>query len=315
MLKKFFKQKNLGYSLMEILVSLGIGVILIGGTITVVQVALRNVQASREANQARILAQETMEILRTTAQGSWHSIFNLTKNSNFRLTQVGATWSISAGTETGTINNIRFERFFQISNVNRDGTGNIVTTGGTDDPNTQRIIVTVRYGPNLYRTYNFPFFITRFRANRVFHQTDWSGGGGFVGPITTANNRFDTSTNINFTTTGQISLTNIVSEGILVSPVFDTGVSGGAGFHSLIWQGSGTIEVRLAFSNSSTGPWTYFGPASTVDFYFPAAGSSQMITLTGLASPQNMRYIRYRIRIPPANPSPIINDFSINWSR
>ncbi|MCX7589930.1 MAG: hypothetical protein N2Z85_03280, partial [Patescibacteria group bacterium] len=49
-------------------------------------------------------------------------------------------------------------------------------------------------------------YITRSK-NVILNQTDWSGGGGQTGPITSTNSMFATSTNIDFsTTTGSIRL-------------------------------------------------------------------------------------------------------------
>ncbi|MEK7547137.1 MAG: LamG-like jellyroll fold domain-containing protein [Patescibacteria group bacterium] len=95
-----------------------------------------------------------------------------------------------------------YTRYFYIDNVGRDGSGAILSSGGTNDPSTKK--VTVVYGWASGPTSSFSTYLTRY-VNRVFDQTDWSGGPGQDTPITNINNKFSTSTSINYsTTTGSI---------------------------------------------------------------------------------------------------------------
>jgi len=165
------------------------------------------------------------------------------------------------------------------------------------------------------------FYLTRSEDNKVLHQTDWSGGSGQTGPISNSGNKFDTAdSNINYaSTTGSIYMTTATTTAAtLASSILDTGVSGGAGFNSLLWQGSlgtgGTVKFQIAFSNSSSGPWTYYGLTSTSDWYQPNPNVSIALTTTGSASPQNKRYIRYKVNLSTSSTSPTINDIIINWS-
>jgi|GEM_PF-1517910 type II secretory pathway pseudopilin PulG len=98
--------------------------------------------------------------------------------------------------------NVTYTRYFYISDVYRDGSGNIVTSGGTYDPSTKQITVVYSWpnGPvNTMTTY-----IVRGR-NNVVSQNSWSGGPGVTTPETSTNNQFASSTNIDYTTsTGSI---------------------------------------------------------------------------------------------------------------
>jgi hypothetical protein len=78
-------------------------------------------------------------------------------------------------------------------------------SGGTFDPSTKKVTVGVRWAGSNDRFIST--YLTRSK-NNIFVQTDWTGGGGQLGPITSTNNKFDTSTpNIDFsTTTGSIKL-------------------------------------------------------------------------------------------------------------
>jgi len=116
-----------------------------------------------------------------------------------------------------------------------------------------------------------------------------------------------------------LTLLSATSSGFLISSIMDTGVDGGASFHSLLWQGtlcSGcVVKFQLASSNKDEGPWNYYGPSSTVDFYTPNPGVAVMLPVNGDAAHQNKRYIRYKIYLEPFNSeSPQVDDIVINWS-
>ncbi len=100
-----------------------------------------------------------------------------------------------------------YTRYFYVTNVGRDGGGYILSSGGTDDPSTQ--LITVVYGAKGAATSTISEYITRSR-NSVFDQTDWSGGPGQDGPVTSTNSRFASSSNIDYsTTTGSIRINGI----------------------------------------------------------------------------------------------------------
>lgn len=91
-----------------------------------------------------------------------------------------------------------YSRYFYLDDVGRDGSGNILASGGTNDPSTKK--VTVSWSVPQVAATTLVGYITRSR-NNIFRQTDWSGGAGQNGPATTTNSKFSTSSNINFSTT------------------------------------------------------------------------------------------------------------------
>ena len=103
-------------------------------------------------------------------------------------------------------NSTVFTRYFYVENVNRDTGGDIVTSGGTEDPTTQKVTVVVQWDTS-QGTQEFTFFeyMTRWR-NRVFHQSDWSGGSGQDSVITVPNERYASSSEINVSTPGQFKI-------------------------------------------------------------------------------------------------------------
>ncbi len=97
-----------------------------------------------------------------------------------------------------------YTRYFYLEDTNRDAGGSIVSGAGTNDPSTKK--VNVVFGWDSGPTSTFSTYLTRFQ-NKIFDQTDWSGGPGQDGPATTTSNAFSTSTLMNYsTTTGSISV-------------------------------------------------------------------------------------------------------------
>ncbi|HPP64901.1 MAG TPA: hypothetical protein PK418_01860 [Candidatus Paceibacterota bacterium] len=321
-----------GQSLLELLLSIGVGTILIGGSVLLMATSLKSYQSIKQRLTINSLSRQEAEVIISKAQDSWHSVYDLTRATNYYATSTNNVWSFNSGKEESTINNVFYRRYFQVLDALRDDSGNIATSGNTD-PNTLKINVFLEYGINYNSSSTLSFYLTRSANNQVLQQTDWSGGPGQTGPIPNSGNKFDTSTNIDYaSTTGSIYMATTTAGAELISSIIDTGIEGGAGFNSLLWQGSkgtnGSVKFQIAFSNSATGPWTYYGcttiPSSCLNPNNWTTASSSLAALEpntslplpfyGTPSPQNNRYIRYKVFLSTSGTSPQINDIIINWS-
>jgi len=315
----YLKSHYKAQSLIEILLAVTLGAMLIGSSASIMAVSLKSFQKNKEHLQANVLIRQAGEVIQSLVKSNWHEIYSLAKATNYRLNLSNNVWTFSSGQETGTINNVPYRKYFRVFNVNRDASGNIAGSG-SDDPNTQQITIFAEYGYNYQSSSTLTFFLTRSENNQVFNQTDWSGGSGQTWPVVNPGNRFDTASSlINILTAGQITLSIATSTSqALYSSVLDTGVSNGAGFNSLLWLGSlgsgGTVRFRIASSNASEGPWTYYGPTSTSDWHQPNPNVSVSLPTTGSASHQNKRYIRYWVELSTTGTTPTIEDISINWN-
>ena len=129
----------------------------------------------------------------------------------------------------------------------------------------------------------------------------------------------------------QLLLASGSSSGELTSSILDTGVTGGAGFNSFLWQGSlginGSVKLMFAFSNSSSGPWTYYGCTTAsqslcLDSNNWTTSDSSVASFdldTSYPFPfsstfQNKRYFRYKVILSTSGTTPQVNDIIINWS-
>jgi len=328
-----------GQSLLEALLSITLGVILIGSSVGLIGISLKSFNSVKQHLQANSLMRQASEVIISLVRDNWHNIYDTTvhdcKSNYCRITASSTTWTIDVGQATSTIDNIPYKQYFRVYNVLRDATSSDISTstsGTLDDPSTQKITIFLEYGNYVSSSISLPFYLTRSYNNQVFQQTDWSGGSGQTGPISNPGNRFDTAdSNINCaSTTGSIYMTTATTTAAtLISSILDTGVSDGAGFNSLLWQGSrgtgGAVKFQIAFSNSVNGPWDYYAyltsnawsTSPNPDWSLVKElleNTSLPFATIGSASPQNKRYIRYKVYLSTTGTAPTINDIIINWS-
>ena len=204
-----------GQSLVEIIIAIAVGAILIGGATAVLIPILRSNLETRHVQIATSLAQEYLDNVQNLAESNWLNIYNLTPkgpSSQFYLRATSTTYEILSGATSTVVEGRTFTRYFSIENTSRNlcGASDITTnatsscasgpgsSGVADDPSTQKITAIVTWPES--RSISKTQYLTR-NINKVFVQTDWSAGPGQEGPITSENNQFATSTNINYTTT------------------------------------------------------------------------------------------------------------------
>ena len=196
-------RKN-GQSLVEILVAVAVGAVLVIGAATAISPSLKtNTQAYR-VQIGSAMAKELLENVRIWSEGDWHNVFNLATSSanHYYLNATSSPFAVVSGNESVVISTTTFTRYFYVDDVYRDASDLVVTAGGSYDPSTKK--VSVDYSWPGVTTSTIAEFMTRNKTN-IFWQTDWSGGSGQNGPVTSTNNMFSTSTKIDYaTTTGSI---------------------------------------------------------------------------------------------------------------
>ncbi len=177
---------NGGQLLIEMLIVISVAVIIISAAAQLIYVSSRSNKSSGEINVALGLSEETFEAVRGVSTEKWQNIYNRT-GAAYYPRQLSGKWSVATGTEAVAISELAYNRSFAIQNVCRlddatraitgitdsDGsTATCVTSGGSHDPSTQKITVTVSWpeaDPIVSAEY-----ITRWR-NKVCVQSDWTG--------------------------------------------------------------------------------------------------------------------------------------------
>ena len=326
-----------GQSLVEIIIAITVGAILIGAASAAIVPILRSNLETRNVQTASSLAQEYLDNVQNLAESNWLNIYippgSKGPSSQFYLRATSTTYEILSGVTSTVVEGRTFTRYFSIENVNRTscGVGNATTTATTtptcnmepgdsyiaEDPSTQKITATVTWPEG--RTISRSQYLTRSR-NKVFVQTDWSGGPDQEGPITSENNKFFTSSVIDYTSSvGSITIQGSAASGTLTSSIFDTQVTNGVAVNTIMWQGnqpSGTsVKFQIASSNS-TSTWSYLGPDGSDTTYYTPTDANMPVQIN-LAQHNNKRYFRYKIFLesdPDQTQSPRVDDVIINWS-
>ncbi len=195
-----------GQSLVEIIIALAIGAIIIGFSIGILVLILRSNLESGRVQIAASIGDQLIDNVKLFAENDWHNAYNLSKGSanHYYILVSTAPFTATSGEEVVTMEGFNYTRYVYLENVLRDSGGAIVTSGGTDDPSTQKVTVKVTWANN--DGIELISYITRSR-NETFIQNNWAGGSGEAGPVTGATSRFFSSTNINVTGSGEIKIT------------------------------------------------------------------------------------------------------------
>lgn len=203
------RNKN-GQALIEVLIGLAIGGVVVGSIVGALGLILRSSSDTKNFQIAASLNQELADKVTAIAEANWLDIYDVpTKGTStqYWVNTSGTIFIVATGTEALEIEGTNFTRFFSVENVMRDSSGDIVASGGDDDPSTQKITVYTRWlsgGDTSEAT--IVRYVTRWK-NFVFQQSDWSGGGGQEGPLTEPNNKFSSSTSIDYSSVpGSIKL-------------------------------------------------------------------------------------------------------------
>ncbi|PIR06364.1 hypothetical protein COY65_00380 [Candidatus Jorgensenbacteria bacterium CG_4_10_14_0_8_um_filter_39_13] len=215
-----FKTKNYlnsrGQSLIEVLVGLGIAAIVIAGASIAISFMLQSNTANQKTQSASSLVQQLSDKIKVIGGANWNDIYNLpTKGSStqYYVNASGTALTIATGTQSVSVGGVNYALFFSIENVCRsDDSSSTITgtapcvSGSSDDPSTQKITSYAQWQAGGKTTQVTIFnYLTRWK-NKVFKQTDWSGGSGQEGPLTDPNNQYASSTNVNASTSGSIKI-------------------------------------------------------------------------------------------------------------
>lgn len=134
-----------GFSVFEVILAVALFVIFAAGAVVLGITALRSNRLSAEETVAAHFASEGIESVRSIKK---QNFANLTRTGSTGVVVTGGTWSLSGVSNTLYHNSSdNYVRTIAISDVYRDAGGNIVTSGGTLDTNTVKVVSTVSWKP------------------------------------------------------------------------------------------------------------------------------------------------------------------------
>jgi len=140
-----YHSKQKGISIVEVVIAITVVSI---AFFAIAQVGILALKANSEKNyktKALILAEEGMEIVRSIRDKSWSdNIETLNFGTTYYLT-ASSSQRVLTTTDPGLIDN-RFTRTVVVDNAARDINDDIVSSGGTNDPKTKKVTVTISWG-------------------------------------------------------------------------------------------------------------------------------------------------------------------------
>jgi len=142
-----WRRNKKGISIVEILIVIAIVGIGLTSLLGVAVFSLKRSIARKETVRADALAQDTIEVVRNFRDGTtWDidGLGTLITGISYYPQKTGDTppeWTLIQGEEQITI----FSRKVVFGDVRRDANDDIVVSGGTNDPDTRRIIVTISW--------------------------------------------------------------------------------------------------------------------------------------------------------------------------
>jgi len=140
-------KKNNGFGLIEVIVAMGIFVIIaVTGATTVVHTLAVN-RLGDEETEAYLFAQEGIEAVRSIKNQGWLTPFLGTNcASGCGLSSGGGSWAFSGSNNTLSAGGGRnYTRTVTVEQAQRDGSGNIVDSGGTADMDLYKVTSTVNW--------------------------------------------------------------------------------------------------------------------------------------------------------------------------
>lgn len=154
---KFYNVSK-GQSLIELLVTIGLAGVLLPALL-IGFFATRGGRSQQEQRQLAVyLVREAQEAVRVVRDADWTTFAALSDGvTQYHPVQAGGTWILVSPQEV--VNG--FTRYTIISDVYRDPTGTIVSSDGTLDPSTKKVITTVSWESILPSAVSATEYLTR----------------------------------------------------------------------------------------------------------------------------------------------------------
>lgn len=154
-----------GFSLLEIFGIITLLALLIPAAYALITLSTRSIASSARDVEAVYLAKEGIEAVRMIRGQGWDAgIVPLANGVTYYPVLSGTNWTVSASNPGFLLG--RYTRMVQISAVSRDGNGDIVPSGGLNDPNSRLVTATVSWQDRgTTRTVTLRSYLTNLYGN------------------------------------------------------------------------------------------------------------------------------------------------------
>lgn len=150
-------KKQFGQSLIELIIVIGLAAIILPVVFSAIFSSREGRALEKQRVQAVPLLREAIDTTRSYRDNDWDTF---AVNGTFKPSVVNNAWVLSPISEPENING--FQRQIVISDVFRDDNGNIIaTSGGTLDPSTKKIAISVSWTSPSASGINSIFYLTR----------------------------------------------------------------------------------------------------------------------------------------------------------
>lgn len=154
-----------GFSLIEVVVAMGVFSIVVFSIIELFIASQEAGSIGREKTKAGYLLSGYLEDIRNIRRNGWNNLVN----GRYILVSSGGNLNSQATTSGELIDN--FNRHLLIEDASRDDTGKLVSSGGTVDPSTKKVTVTVSWTGLHPGQISQTTYLTRYMDNLAWTQT------------------------------------------------------------------------------------------------------------------------------------------------
>lgn len=153
-----------GQSLIELLIAIAIAAILLPALLTGFVTSREGKVGDNKRIQAATVLKETEEATRSIREKGWPTFAT---NGTFHPIISSSSWSLASGADTTN----GFTRQLVISDVLRNSSGVIVASGGTVDPSTKKVTITVSWTSPVADSVTSSLYLTRYLDNLSYIHT------------------------------------------------------------------------------------------------------------------------------------------------
>lgn len=174
------KSSKKGFSAVEVILAAALFMIIATGAVIVVVQGLDSNRLGEEQTVATQYASEGIEATRSIQNQNFASLVN---SAGTGISRVGNVWAFS---ESNNILSSKYTRVLTVSDVQRDGSGNIVTNGGILDPLTKKVTSTVTWNftPTRNSSVALSTYLTNWKSLISFNTcSDYSIAQGYLSGI------------------------------------------------------------------------------------------------------------------------------------
>lgn len=173
-----------GQSLVEMLITIGLAALILPAVYTGLIASRQGVLQSQYQVMASNLRHQAYQAARVFRDSDWTTFASQSGQGSLHPEISGNTWILTPGAET--VDSI-FTRWVQVTDVYRDTSGTIVTTGGNLDPSTKRVTSSVSWPAPINSTVTDVAYFTRLE-NLLYTQTTQADFDAGIHSSTTTTN-------------------------------------------------------------------------------------------------------------------------------